>query len=67
MQAFGEVVVAHLVERSLLTPEVRGSNPIIGKIYIEHLMLTVLKKTKINKKRPRTAHIKKNISHILRL
>ena len=46
MQAFGEVVVAHLVERSLLTPEVRGSNPIIGKIYIEHLMLTVLKRRK---------------------
>ena len=28
------VVVAHLVERLLLTPEVCGSNPDIGKIYI---------------------------------
>ena len=27
------VVVAQLVERSLLIPEVRGSNPVIGKIY----------------------------------
>ena len=26
-----EVVVAQLVERSLLTPEVRSSNPVIGK------------------------------------
>ena len=29
-----EVVVAQLVERSLPKPEVRGSNPIIGKIYM---------------------------------
>ena len=29
-----EVVVAQLVERSLPTPEVRGSNPVIGKIYM---------------------------------
>ena len=27
------VVVAQLVERSLPIPEVRGSNPVIGKIY----------------------------------
>ena len=27
-----EVVVAQLVERSLPIPEVRGSNPVIGKI-----------------------------------
>ena len=29
----GAVVVAQLVERSLPIPEVRGSNPVIGKIY----------------------------------
>ena len=29
-----EVVVAQLVERSLPTPEVCGSNPVIGKIYM---------------------------------
>ena len=37
------VVVAQLVERSLPTPELRGSNPVIGKIYIAHLGSTVLK------------------------
>ena len=30
-QERGEVVVAQLVERSLPIPEVRGSNPVIGK------------------------------------
>ena len=29
------VVVAKLVERSLPTPDVRGSNPVIGQIYLE--------------------------------
>ena len=28
------VVVAQLVERSLLIPEIRGSNPAIGKFYL---------------------------------
>ena len=38
------MVVAQLVERSLLIPEVRGSNPVIDKnLYL---------KTKIKKKRP---------------
>ena len=47
------VVVAQLVERLLATPEIRGSNPAIGKIYIEQCLLsTVLKRQKINKKRP---------------
>ena len=31
MKNVGVVVVAQLVERSLPIPEVRGSNPIIGK------------------------------------
>ena len=31
------MVVAQLVEQSLLIPEVHGSNPVIHKIYIEHL------------------------------
>ena len=38
-------VVAQLIERSLLTLEVRGSNQVIGNIYIEHLLSTVLKYT----------------------
>ena len=29
-----EVVLAQLVERSIPTPEVRGSNPVIGKICV---------------------------------
>ena len=42
-----DVVVAQLVERSLATPEFRGLNPAIGKIYIEQCLLsTVLKRRK---------------------
>ena len=41
---------AQLVEQSLLKPEVRSSNPVIGKIIIEHLstclLSTVLKRRK---------------------
>ena len=33
--------MAQLVEQSLSIPEVRGSNPVIGKIYIEQILLTV--------------------------
>ena len=47
------VAVAQLVERSLPTLEVNGSNTVIDKIYIELLLSTVLKfeKTKIKGKR----------------
>ena len=45
------MVVAQLVERSLSIPEVRGSNPVIGKIYIEHLFtVNCIEKTKIRKR-----------------
>ena len=40
MQKRRAVVVAQLAEWSLSIPEVRGSNPVIGKffyLYIEHL------------------------------
>ena len=30
------VVVAQLANRLLPTPEVRGSNPVIGEVFIEH-------------------------------
>ena len=42
------MVVAQLVEQSLLISEVRGSNPVIGKFYILniHLLSTVLKRRK---------------------
>ena len=50
------VVVAQFVEWSLPIPEVHGLDPAIGKIYIEHLLSTVLKRPKIKKKRPGMAH-----------
>ena len=53
------MVVAQLVERSLPVPEVCGSNLVIGKIYIEHLLSTVLTRRKIKKKRPGIAHFLK--------
>ena len=37
-----EVVVAQLVEWSLLIPEVRGSTPVIGKILLNICLLTCL-------------------------
>ena len=40
------VVVAQLVEQSLPIPEVRGSNPVIGKKYIEHIMSSIMKRLK---------------------
>ena len=44
------MVVAQLAEWSLPIPEVRGLNPVIGKIlYWTYLLLTV-EKTKIKKK-----------------
>ena len=44
------VVVAQLVERLLPTTEVRSSNPVIGNIYIEYLLVNCIEKTKIKKK-----------------
>ena len=43
------VVVAQLVERSLPTPEVRGLNPVIGKLLYRTficLLSTILKRRK---------------------
>ena len=58
------MVVAQLVEQLLPIPEARGSNPVIGKIYIEHLFATVncIEKTKIKKKRSGLTHFLKNVS-----
>ena len=59
--------MAQLVERSVLTLKVRGSNPVIGKINIEHLLtVKCVEKTKIKKKRPGIAHfLKKNIDTVI--
>ena len=54
------VVVAQLVERLPPTLEIRGSNPVIGKTFIKHLFtVNCVEKTKIKKKRPGMAHLKK--------
>ena len=53
------VVVAHLVERLLPAPEVRGSNPVIGNFFCRtfvYCQLYYIEKTKIKKKRPGLAH-----------
>ena len=50
----GAVVVAQLVERSLPTPEILGSNPDIGKMLSTNC---TIEKKKIKKKRPRMAHL----------
>ena len=52
------VVVAQLVEQLLPILEVRCSNPVIGKIYIEHFTVNCVEKTKIKKKRLGKAHLK---------
>ena len=49
------VAVAQLVERSLPTLEVRGSNPAIGKICIE---LSTALKTRKYRKKPGNVHLK---------
>ena len=49
--------VAQLVERLLPIPDVRGSNPVIGKKFV-YCQLSI-EKTKIKKKRPGLAHLKK--------
>ena len=61
------VVVAQLVGHLLPIPEVRSSNPVIGKIYIEHCLLsTVLKKMKIKKKEAGNGPFKKRYKSCIR-
>ena len=60
MSVLWAVVVAQLVERSLAIPEDQGWNPVIGKIYIEHLFtVNCIEKTKLKKKRSGMAHFLK--------
>ena len=46
--------MAQLVEQSLLTPEIRGLNPDIGKILSTNC---TIEKTKIKKKRSGMTHL----------
>ena len=50
------MVVAQLVEWSLSIPEVRSSNPVIGKILYWTFTVNCIEKTKIKKKGPGKAH-----------
>ena len=56
------VVVAQLVEQLLLTLEIHGSNPVIGKFYfISTLLRTVLKRREKRKKGPGLSLEKKKL------
>ena len=57
LKSYLAVVVAQLVERSLPTPEIRGSNPNIGKFDLPIVHLN--RKTKIKKKRSEMSIFKK--------
>ena len=52
------MVVAQLVVRSPLTPEIHGSNPVIGKLIFT---VNCVEKANIKKKRPGMAHFVKTI------
>ena len=52
-------VVAQLVERLLPIPEVRSSNPVIGKNIYLTFTINCIEKTKIKMKRPDMAHFLK--------
>ena len=59
----GYLAEAQLVEQTPLLPEVRGSNRVIGKNYIEHLFtFNYIEKMKTKKKRPGMVHFKKDLS-----
>ena len=56
------VVVDQLPERSLLTPEIRSSNPVIGKILYSTYSLWTVEKKKIKNKGRQWAILKhKNV------
>ena len=56
------MVVAQLVEGSLLTPEIRGSKPVIGENLSTNLSTNcIMEKKKIKKKRPGMAIFKKAV------
>ena len=52
-----EVVVAQLVERSILIPEVRGSYPVNSKNFYWTFTVNCFEKTKIKKKWLGMAHL----------
>ena len=61
---FWEVVVAQLVERSLSIPEVRGSNPVIGKIYWTFVYCQLYWKDENKEKEAGNGPFKKNYGEL---
>ena len=52
------LAVAQMVEQSLPTPKVHGSNPVIDKLKNAYILSSVLERRKINKKRRELAILK---------
>ena len=53
--------LAHLVVRLLPTPDIRGLNPVIGKLKFTSTVLKLYLKDKIENKRPGMAQFFQNI------
>ena len=53
------VVVTQLVEQSLPTPEVRGSNPVIGENYLNIVYCQLYRKDENKEKEAGIGHLKK--------
>ena len=49
----GAMVMAQLAKQSLPIPEVRGSNPVIGKVFIEYCLLSTVLKSRSKRTRDR--------------
>ena len=59
------VVVAQLVELLLPTREVCSSNPVIDKLFLEHLFtVNCIEKTKMKKKRPGMTHLNERMNRL---
>ena len=55
-------MLAQLVEQLLRKPEIRGSNPVIGKFYLP--ITQKIEKMKIKKKRPGMTHLSKKFTKL---
>ena len=53
--------MARLAEWSFLIPEIRVSNPAISKFDTEHVSLSTVEKTDLEKKRSGIAHLRKRL------
>ena len=57
------MVVAQLVEQSIPIPEIRGSNPVIGKKTLLNIYCQLYWKDEVKKKRPGMTHFTKSSIH----